>query len=499
MKMTYTLGIAALLTFAVCGAPAQMVTIDEAHNVAENWVALRIHQTGHWGEHESATVVDIRELARDTRLLGYFCQVEPIGFVVVSLRHHLPAVKAFSADSDLDPQAEAGMAALIKDGMQRVLDGIEARIGPIDEVSPEALEQILVESHRASWDLLGGDVALFRQLLEAGGPRADYYEGETLLDSSWHQRPPYNDDCPDLGCSWGSYNDYNSNAVVGCVATAGAQIMRYWNWPPWGQGSPYDDRYDWPNMCDSYNWNPLLPGFIDENAIPCTQAQINAVAELCAEIGVAVATNYGCAGSSAFTWAMEAVYEDHFRYGDCLKQDRWLFLEPDDWYDAIRSQLNRNRPIHYRIEGHSVVCDGWMIQDNEKYYHMNYGWDNADTMWYVLDDLLLGGYWIEYMLEDIYPDRAIGHVIGTFYPLVTSFPYRYFDRDATGTLGVFQAGHRLQFLPHVTVKCVGDADDAIGFVGDPETRLFTRGDESRGVRIYHGAFAIRRNGMLVLH
>ena len=91
------------------------------------------------------------------------------------------------------------------------------------------------------------------------------------LTSHWHQDSPYNNDCPDLGCTTTS----NGRSVVGCVATAGAQIMYYWAWPPYGEGSPYSDTYDWPNMRDSVTTSSPA-------------AQQAAVAELSHEVGLAV-------------------------------------------------------------------------------------------------------------------------------------------------------------------------------------------------------------------
>ena len=44
-----------------------------------------------------------------------------------------------------------------------------------------------------------------------------------LLTTQWNQHSPFNDLCP-------------NSCPTGCVATAMAQIMKYWNWPEQGQG-----------------------------------------------------------------------------------------------------------------------------------------------------------------------------------------------------------------------------------------------------------------------
>ncbi|MDV7401446.1 C10 family peptidase, partial [Arthrospira platensis SPKY1] len=48
-----------------------------------------------------------------------------------------------------------------------------------------------------------------------------------LLTTRWGQRCTYNEQCPDEGC----FNRCllpNPNALTGCVATAIAQVLRYW-------------------------------------------------------------------------------------------------------------------------------------------------------------------------------------------------------------------------------------------------------------------------------
>ena len=63
--------------------------------------------------------------------------------------------------------------------------------------------------------------------------------------------------------------------------------------------APYSDTYDWPNMIDDCIWNQTLSLWEDHNHNPLTvtQAQIDAVAELSHEIGVAVGMDYGCKDS----------------------------------------------------------------------------------------------------------------------------------------------------------------------------------------------------------
>ena len=468
---------AALLTAAP--AAAQRVTPDQAARVAHNWVTLQIARHGAWGGSLAADVQAVQELRRGKRLVGYFVPVRPQGYVIVSLRRELEAVKAYSDTDTLDPKSDGGMADLIKGGMERIINAVEAGAGPIDTARTEDVVKLLETDHRTSWKALELDAAAFEASLSGSALLVNYQEGGILVETSWHQQWPYNDQCPNLGCA---SPGLNGRAYVGCVATAGAQIMRYWHWPPYGSGSPYSDTYDWINM-------PIRASGTS------TAAEINAVAELCHEVGLAVGMDYGCDGSSAYTYDMEEVYEDNFRYStSCAVRDRPDY-SASDWFDKIRNDLNANRPLQYRIEGHSIVCDGWQeIPPSTKQYHMNYGWDNSRNAWYTLDALYQPGGGTtddEYLVEDIKPVTALGAVLSGSYPL-EGFPYRYFDMDTTCTDGAsFAAGHFLQFLPNVTVTGASAANPVrINGTSAANTRLFTRADTSRGVLI-SGAAAIK--------
>ena len=487
MKRLVSMTLIALLVVIGLSSPvlAEMATMDDASTVANNWITLIIEKKGDWGGSETAEVVEIREFKRDERVIGYFCHVEPQGFIVISLHKQLAPVKAYSATCDLDPESDKGMADLLKGGMGRILDQIEEKIGKIELASVESLENTLEINYRRSWEELESGAII----------TMNYHEGEVLLSSRWHQGPPYNEHCPDLGCT----DPPNGRAVVGCVATASAQIMRYWNWPPYGVDAPYSDHYDWPNMLDRVT-NRSTPD------------QINAVAELCHEVGIAEDMHYGCDGSWTQRYEVDDALEDHFRYStNCVKRKR-KSDSAVEWFNRMKVQFNANRPVQYFVPGHSIVGDGWQEIGSPviRQYHMNYGWGggvkknetcwsgytNSNT-WYTLDALPCSDSDKERMFENIYPAQALGHSLSGTYTR-QSFPYRYFDRDATGDSVNFKAGQNLQFLPDITVTCTSATGNSIRFEGSSSqnTRLFTRGDRTKGVHIYDGAVKLNQHGSI---
>lgn len=101
-------------------------------------------------------------------------------------------------------------------------------------------------------------------------PLAEPVMMEIYMKPQWHQGSPYNDLCPVL--TPGS----DEHCVVGCVATAMAQIMYYWKWPANGMGSNgvwY--RYRWRTGWDSQSLpaDPSIPtGWAGGNRLQWTPA-----------------------------------------------------------------------------------------------------------------------------------------------------------------------------------------------------------------------------------
>jgi peptidase C10-like protein len=306
--------------------------------------------------------------------------------------------------------------------------------------------------------------------INARGMRDDYQPGQVLMSSCWHQFDPYYVQCPTAS---GVCNE--PHCPVGCVATAGAQIMRYWSWPP---------GRDWPNMPDTLE-------------VTDPQAEIDAVADLSHDVGLEVDMEYcssddHCA-SSADTYDMEEVFQV-FGYDLSCEVIYREDYDWGDWFDYIIGEVSDNRPTQYRVVGHSIVCDGYRWNP-EPQYHMNYGWaNNAANIWYVLDNLNQpseDGTWEdEYMVLGIRPNCALGSLLMYVYSCPYAPPfYRYVDRDAIGMSATFSAGQYIQFLPRMKISCTSGY---VRFLSSAfESRLICY-DVTKGIKL-------TRNGELKLN
>jgi hypothetical protein len=469
---------------------AEIVTTDKALIVADNWINTIILKKGSWGEADSAHVDSIKEFKRGERVLGYFCNVEPVGYIIVSLRKEFAPVKAYSARSELEPDMDEGMADLLKDKMERILNKVEERFGSVGTARSEDVSSLFEVDYRETWEQLEAGVLPIEKAdvgTEAASDyveRGDYQEGDILLDTTWHQGHPYNLFCPapppGSGCT-------DPHCTVGCNATAGAQVLRHWCWPPWGEGgSPYTDSYEW--------WN--IP-----NAVSGTSpaAQINATAELNYEVGRAGNQSY-CVNNSCATAGhitnMRPGYINHFRYDPGSSVPERINYTATGWFNLIKAQLNVNRPMTYGIPGHAIVCDGWQEPGLLKEYHMNYGWGGGADAWYTLESLPDPS--VEHLLANHFPITAIGStVVSGTYPK-NIFPYRYFDRDATASFSTtFASGNYLQFLNGIRLRATGYV--RIESTVTDNTRLFSRGDPGQGIRLLGGTMTLNSGGSVKLY
>ena len=505
MRRSILIFSAVTLAALMCALPveSQIVTPEGARSVAENWISMITALRGDWGGAPAAIVDGIEELRRDGKLLGYWCHVEPEGHIVVSLLRGLPPVTAYSATWDGDPACDADIVDIIKSRITTVHEFIEVEIGPVETVSAGDIDRIAEFSLLDEWDQLGADPERSPYRPELNSILTNYQQHEIMMSTKWGQSHPYNLFCPsDPVCT---DPRYNGRCAAGCVAVGAAQIMKYWCWPPYGSEYPFDDPYNWTLMPDSIG--PAYP-----------QDQIDAVANLIREVGHGCLMNYcsdgGCS-SGAYHGDMVNAFENYFRFDPDLHLLNREDYDDVEWFELIKEQLNVNRPLQISIEyrgegGHSIVCDGYHHFGEYRIYHMNYGWGgniSADGCW---DGFTTSNTWFvvyglpcsveRNMIAGVQPDVSLNALLAPVYGNNPSFPYRYVNVDAIGNGVTFSAGQLIQFLPGTIIRGISSSV-AIKIYGSPtlHTRLFTRGDITKGIRIENGGMTLKGGGAVMLY
>lgn len=189
-----------------------------------------------------------------------------------------------------------------------------------------------------------------------------------LIQTKWNQSPHVNALCP-YDVNAGSSNGFR--AVTGCVATAMAQILKYWGSPSQGSGFHSYNHTTYGTLsanfgATTYNWSSM-PNFVN--------SPNSAVATLMYHCGVSVDMNYG-PNSSGAAGAIKVAPAmiNYFGYTSSIIDNRSSYTD-SQWINILKQDLNSSRPMYYEgiggSAGHAFVCDGY---DSNNFFHMNWGW-----------------------------------------------------------------------------------------------------------------------------
>lgn len=205
---------------------------------------------------------------------------------------------------------------------------------------------------------------------------------EPLIKTAWGQSTPYNDDCPAYG---------GDKCVTGCVATAMAQVMNYYQYPAQCQGSfsyttntlnlPQALNYDEI----TFDWSKMLNEFYSSSP----SANKLEIAKLMHACGVSVSMDYntnGSGGSASYDNNIPYAMMNFFGYGSdiCFKDKE--YYSPTEWEKMIIDELTASHPVFYGGSGskggHQFILDG---VDGNGRFHFNFGWYGLGDGYFALD------------------------------------------------------------------------------------------------------------------
>lgn len=218
-----------------------------------------------------------------------------------------------------------------------------------------------------------------------------------LIQTQWYQNEPYNALAP-----YYSFKDGNfvysttgtesgtewTNCVTGCVATALAQVMNYYQWPATTTAIP---SYKWDRAdvsllelpSFSFDWANMKSNY----AGIYTFEEATAIAYLMHYCGQAVQMNYG-PESNATTGRLENALKNYFGYNTTVKLLTRSFYNYENWIEILYNELLQGRPVLYGGQssggGHEFICDGYQGED---YFHINWGWGGDSDGFFKLSVL----------------------------------------------------------------------------------------------------------------
>lgn len=200
------------------------------------------------------------------------------------------------------------------------------------------------------------------------------FTGEKLLKTAeWNQMAPFNKYTP-------------NNYVTGCVATAGAIVMKHHGYPAKGAGS---HSYTWngktlsANFEHTYDWASMPAKYDGTN-----DAAFDGVARLMADLGVAVEMQYNKDGSGAYIGNLVTALQKYYGYSKLSHLASIDDMEAEAWNAKLRGEIDANRPILYSasdasVGGHSFIIDGY----KDESFSVNWGWGGYCNGFYQIGAL----------------------------------------------------------------------------------------------------------------
>jgi hypothetical protein len=396
-------------TLACSVASAQEVDQATITELSQNWLAQKAATTG-----TTRTILNISRIEdAPAGVTAYVVRLSPHGHIVFMGDTRLPQIMAFSLNNDIDltPGPRNTFRALLHRDLGQMKHHLDATAGTNNLTAPTAIRQF-IENNQSRWQ------SLLQRTANGAAPGAAPIVAATassasvgpLLTTTWDQGRYYNALDPDD--PYASASDallYYGKVPAGCSPVALGQLMRYYEWPPHGQGTwtdvdnsgwitgsysaDYSNSYDWADMLDAYD--PSYNGYSTQ--------QVTAVSELLYEIGVLLEADYE-SSSNGGTGAplYQSQVNDHLFY----QGGQYVTT---DIVNQMQGEITADRPTLGIIPDHAVVVDGY--DPNGGYFHVNYGWGGENNDWYLLNGIPGGG------LEGFYAAKP------SYNPLLESASY----------------------------------------------------------------------------
>jgi hypothetical protein len=343
------------LAFAVTMS-ARPVSQETAQRLAQSFVTANFEFT-----RQSSDLSLVKTGYSDRGEACYYVfNVGTTGFVILAGDDAVRPVIGYSDKGTFDPD---DMAPALVDYLESMRLGIMAEAQKGTGNAEVAADWVMLEE--------------CGRLVSRHGGREDEY----LVQTTWNQNYPYNYFCPEGEGGPGGH------CYAGCVATAAAQVMKYWNHPLQGHGSytyvPQDHPEYGPLTANFgatiYDWDNM-PNHINASS---PQVQIEAVAQLIYHAGVSVDMNYRPTSSGAVTGKLCQSMPEYFFYTNNMQN---LYREEctrEEYMQLIINEIDMGWPMAHRGNGHAYVLDGY--NDNDM-VHFNWGWGGSSDGWFDIDN-----------------------------------------------------------------------------------------------------------------
>ena len=374
---------------AVSAAWAVEVSPDQAQAAAANWVRRNVRPlSATFSSHEvSGSLTSTNESGR---ALYHVVEMAGGGFVVTSGDTRVRPIVAFSASGNFDDGEASPLYALLQEDLAARL-----RVATEEQAGQRAmrLQSATPSSAEYEWENLLRDDGTNDRLDSARAKQVSDVRVDKLVRTSWDQSTWGN-----LASTPNAFNYYTpNNYVCGCVATAGAQIMKYWERPTGSVASfsrtcAVDDvEQQRSSIAGAFSWSDMPLSYASTPSI--SAAQQKALGMLAYNVGVAVGMNWTGFDTGSAASPSDLVNALRARFGYQSGAFVWYDLGVggttglDNFKNALYASLDAGMPVTLSLGGdggHAVIADGYGYSSNTLYTHLNMGWSGHDDVWYNL-------------------------------------------------------------------------------------------------------------------
>ena len=201
-----------------------------------------------------------------------------------------------------------------------------------------------------------------------------------LIKTNWGQLPYYNDLCP-------YDSDMGKRVPTGCVATAMAQVLKYYDHPAQGTGSYsyVHSKYGKLNAnfgLRKYDWFNMPKAVINSND--------SIVSTLIYHCAVSIDMEFTPNSSGAYPDLIPYSFTNYFGYSSSISFVKKNSKSDSVWTAMIKKEIDNGRPVIYSgysgdySNGHCFIADGY---DSKNMMHINWGWNGGFDGYYGLRGL----------------------------------------------------------------------------------------------------------------
>ena len=364
---------------------------EQARAVVENWLLLDASPLDAFA---GGQIREVEVFKDDSdKPLYYIVYLEPEGYVIVSADDLIEPIVGLVLHGDFDPSPENPLGALVTRDLPGRLDHARKKISAAHARGEELAAEGPLQSAQTKWNFLLS-IANYSLYEETSVSDISDVRVPPFVQSKWGQSYEGNLPCYNYYTEW---NDVYYPS--GCVATAMAQLMRYYTLPTGGVGttaytitvagtSRSEDLRGGDGYGGPYSWSSMT---LDPDALTGTTAR-RAIGALTHDAGISVNMNYTNGDSSADTLDAADVLIDTFDYSNAQRG----FNSGSNIAGAkLNMMLNPNLDAKYPTiigvrgpaGGHAIVIDGYGYNLSTLYHHLNMGWNGRDDAWYNLPDI----------------------------------------------------------------------------------------------------------------